>query len=163
MQNFAAAQDLLRETLCDALQTARETADAVAAGEFEDEVLAATLWLVDEAGATLTSWAMTDRVHRDPRTIEPVEIDEHSHWVAVRAFTRGAALGEPRDIYASRWRYIRGLPLFAGNRMPVGVVTISSMRGEGESLLNNMPSTVEAAFDEALRDAAIDILSVALA
>ena len=119
---FAAAQDMLHDALRDALQTALGTAGAVAGTGADEalagEVLAAALWIVDEAGATITSWATTDRVHRDPSTIEPIEIDEHSQWVAVRAFTRGAALGEPRDVYASRWRYIRGLPIFAGDRLP---------------------------------------------
>ena len=107
--SFVEAQDLLHGALRIALRSAVKTVDELG-HETRDEVLAATLWLVDADAETLTSWATTDRVHRDPATIEPVPITEHSNWVAVRAFCRGVALGEPRDVYASRWKYIRGLP-----------------------------------------------------
>jgi hypothetical protein len=155
---FAQAQDTWREALIDALATGLRTAADLGfdAGE---EVLGATLWLVDATGTTLTSWAMTDRVHRDPRTLDPVPIEEHSRWVAVRAFTRGAVLAEPRDVYASRWRYIRGLPLFTHHdRLPIGVVTVSSMSTEDDTILTAMPSTVAAIFDDAVRGVMTDIL-----
>ncbi len=122
-------------------------------------MLGATLWLVDATGTTLTSWATTDRVHRDPRTLAPVPIEEHSRWVAIRAFTRGAVLSEPRDVYASRWRYVRGLPLrLEDDRLPVGVVTVSSMRTEDDTFLTAMPKAVATEFDRAIHDVVTDIL-----
>jgi hypothetical protein len=156
---FAAAQDLLHDALRIALDVAVETAGDLGY-PFGDEVLAATLFLVDETGDTLTNWATTDRVHRDPATIDPIPIDEHSRWVAVRAFCRGAALGEPRSIYASRWKYIRGLPLMTADDLPVGVLTVASMRPKDQTMLDDMPDTIEAAFDDALRAVALDILNI---
>ncbi|MDQ3739586.1 MAG: hypothetical protein M3320_01255 [Actinomycetota bacterium] len=88
-------------------------------------------------------------------------ISEHSQWVAVRGFCRGAALGEPRDIYASRWKYIRGLPLITADGLPVGALTVASMLPEGETMLDRMPDVIEAAFDDALRQVALDILNLA--
>jgi hypothetical protein len=156
---FTQAQDLLHRALRIALEAAVETVNDLGYNT-GGEVLAASLWLVDEAGDTLTNWATTDRVHRDPATIEPVPITEHSQWVAVRTFCRGAALGEPRDIYASRWRYIRGLPLATAGGLPVGALTVASMRPQGETMLDQMPDTIEAAFDVALRQVALDILDM---
>jgi hypothetical protein len=158
-ESFPDAQDHLHLALSLALESALKTV-ADLSFDTRNDVLAATLWIVDEAGETLTSWAMTDRVHRDPNTIEPVKVDEHSRWVAVRAFCRGSALGEPRDIYASRWRYIRGLPLSIDG-MPVGTLTVSSMLPQNETILDAMPDAIEAAFDDALRQAAVDILDLA--
>jgi hypothetical protein len=157
---FRGAQDLLHGAMRIALEVAVDTVRSL---DYDpgDEVLGATLWLVARDGDSLTSWAMTDRVHRDPATLEPVPITEHSHWVGVRAFCRGAALGEPRDVYASRWRYIRGLPLVNRDGLPVGVLTVASMRTEAETMLDRMPDHIEAAFDEALRQVALDILDLA--
>lgn len=159
---FAAAQDIIHDSLRAALEAATSTVEDLGY-EPQGEVLAATLWLVDRTADTLTNWGTTDRVHRDPATIEPVAISEHSRWVAVRAFCRGAALGEPRDVYASRWRYIRGLPLVEEDGLPVGVLTVSSMLPEGETMLDLMPDAIEAAFDDALRQVALDILAEAAA
>ena len=157
---FAAAQELIHASLRLALDEAIATVKSLGYDP-QGEVLAATLWLVDATGETLTNWGTTDRVHRDPDTIDPVSISEHSRWVAVRAFCRGAALGEPRDIYASRWRYIRGLPLVTDDGLPVGVLTVSSMLPEGQTMLDLMPDVIEAAFDGALRQVALDILGEA--
>jgi NAD-dependent SIR2 family protein deacetylase len=157
-RGFAPAQDAWRETLIDALETGLRTAGDLGY-DAGDEVLGATLWLIDATGTTLTGWANTDRVHRDARTLDPVPIEEHSRWVAVRAFTRGAVLAEPRDVYASRWRYVRGLPLFThADRLPVGVVTVSSMRAEDDTVLTAMSPTVAAVFDDAIRAVITDIL-----
>lgn len=156
---FGEAQDLLHDALREALQGAVETVRDLGYDP-GDEVLAASMWLVDASGETLTNWATTDRVHRDPATIDPVEIAEHSRWLAIRAFCRGAPLGEPRDIYASRWRYIRALPLRM-EELPVGTLTITSMRPQGETMLDTMPGSIEAAFDDALREATLDILELA--
>ena len=157
---FAEAQDLLQGALREALEAAVATVGDLGY-DTGGEVLAATLWVVDETGSTLTGWASTDRAHRDPATIDPVPVTEHSRWLAVRAFCRGAALGEPRDIYASRWKYIRALPLVSEARIPIGTLTITSMRPAGETMLDSMPDSVEAAFDDALRQSALDILEFA--
>jgi hypothetical protein len=158
---FAVAQDALHDALRDALRTAVDTAAHELDTDPGDEVLGATLWLVDRDGTHLTSWAMTDRAHRDPRTVDPVPIDEFSQWVAVRAFTRGAMLAEPRNTYASRWRYIRGLPLVTTGHLPVGVITVSSMSRESDTFLNTMPDGIAASFDAAIQASAVAIIESA--
>lgn len=144
-----AFRDLLRHSLDAAVEAVRELT-----GERVDETLACTLWLVDAAGEHLTSWVTTDRLHVERATIEPVRIHEHSRWVAVRAFCRGTPLAEPRNIYASRWRFIRGTPLVLATRrhgrLPVGCLTTASMLGHERSLLSTMDRDVQTAFNEAV-------------
>ena len=159
--DFAAGQDYLFDTMNVVLDDAIETVGRLT-GQAVDEVLSATLWLVDEQGATLTNWATTDRVHRNPDTIDPIEIDEHSRWVAVRCFCRGTALGEPRNVYASRWHFVRGLPLVTDEGIPAGAVTISSMRPKDETILDRMEPAVQAAFDDTIQELALYILDIAI-
>jgi hypothetical protein len=156
---FDDAQELVHGAMRILLESAIGELEDVS-GETVDEVLAATLWLVDAAGNSLTNWSTTDRVHRDPATIDPVPIDEHSNWVAVRSFCRGTPLGEPRDNYASRWHFIRGLPIVTTDGIPAGAVTISSMCGEDQTVLSTMSPTVEAAFDRTIHQIALDILDL---
>jgi hypothetical protein len=70
---------------------------------------------------------MTDRLHLDRSTIDPVLVDECSSWASVRSFCAGSPLAEARDIYASRWKFIRGTPLVLQTdrhgRIPVGCLT----------------------------------------
>jgi hypothetical protein len=151
--------------LCRLLQSALERATA-AAEELEDrqwnEVLALSMWLVDRDGRHLTNSVMTDRVHVDMRTIEPVEINEHSRWAAVRAYCFGQALAETREIYASRWKFIRALPLIwheePFGRMPVGCLTATSMETRENTMLNEMDDVVEARFNRTLVQAAREML-----
>ncbi|WP_027006900.1 SIR2 family protein [Conexibacter woesei] len=158
--DFAAAQDFLHFSMNALLHAAVGTLEPLV-GQPVDEVLSATLWLVDAAGDTLTNWATTDRVHRDPRTIDPIPIDEHSRWVAVRCFCRGTALGEPRNVYASRWHFVRGLPLVTRDGIPAGAITISSMLAEDETILNAMDPAVEVSFDDTIQELALYILDLA--
>jgi hypothetical protein len=45
--------------------------------------------------------------------------------------------------------------------MPVGTLTVSSMLPQNETILDAMPDAIEAAFDDAVRQAAVDILGLA--
>lgn len=159
---FVNAQNALNRQLRSALQRAVEAAGEVEGREW-DEKLALSLWLVDPTGERLTNWVTTDRLHIDRGTIEPVAIDEHARWLAVRSYCQGVSLAEARDIYASRWRFIRGTPLVVKDqshgRMPVGVLTTTSMRGRNETLLNDMEDVVEARFNQALESAVLSLLS----
>jgi hypothetical protein len=57
----------------------------------------------------------------------------------------------------SRWGYIVGLPLHVNPRgdgiLPVGCLTIASMRSEADTLLTNMPPDVQAEFNTTVRKA----------
>jgi NAD-dependent SIR2 family protein deacetylase len=150
---FVHAQEAFRALLRSSLDAAIAAVEALTDEAF-DETLACSLWLVDADGEHLTSWVTTDRLHVERATIEPVPVGEHSRWVAVRAFCRGVPLAEPRDVYASRWHFIRGTPLVLEDgqhgRIPVGCLTTSSMRGRDDSRLATMDADVATEFNDAL-------------
>lgn len=158
---FVRSQDvvstLLRGALSAAVATARELT-----GQEWDETLALSLWLCDPEGTSLTSWYTTDRLHLDPATIEPLPIDEHSRWVAIRAYCQGTPLAEAHTPDGSRWRFVRGTPLTLQTerhgRLPVGCVTVASLTAKDQTALYAMPREVSAAFSETLSDAVLAIL-----
>lgn len=160
-ERFIRAQHSIGAGLRSALATARAAAERLE-GRTWNEKLALTMWLVDEAGEHLTSWVTTDRLHIDRETVEPVRIDEHGRWLAVRAYCRGTPLAESRDIYASRWHFIRGTPLVADTathgRIPIGCLTAASMKRGDETMLNGMEDVVEAGFNNALTEAVLALL-----
>jgi hypothetical protein len=163
---FERGQRTVRSLLRSALDQAVAAVERLEMTPF-DETLACSLWLVDAEGDELTSWVTTDRLHLDRATIDPVDIDEHSRWVAVRAFCRGTPLAEPRDIYASRWHFIRGTPLVLETdrhgRIPIGCLTTASMRGRADSRLATMASDVQAQFNDALVDPVTRLLDLPFA
>ena len=148
---------LLRDALAAAITTAEDLT-----GEHWIETVALSLWLCDRAGGTLTSWCTTDRLHLDPATIEPLAIDEHSSWVAIRAYCQGTPLAEAHTPDGSRWRYIRGTPLTlhssARGRLPIGCLTVASLASRDETQLHAMPRRVAAAFSDTLTDAVLAFL-----
>lgn len=158
---FLRAQQAINARLRAVLEAAVAAAETLE-GTRWDETLAMTLWLVDASGENLVNRATTDRLHVDRRTIEPVPIDEHARWVAVRSYCRGLTLAESRDTYASRWHFIRGLPLLVDNdqhgRIPVGCLTVSSMLPAGETMLDKMRNDVEAQFNRALVTGVLELL-----
>jgi hypothetical protein len=151
---FAQRQVLLSEWLRGLLYTLLRT--ALDGGDPPaDEKLAIALWLVSRDGTQLTGWAHSDRAHQDPATVMPLPITSDSDWVAIRTVCQGARFERDRDIYASRWRLVRGLPLVIDqpSRLPIGCLTISSTRKGAESVLTQMPADRRAAFHDALLEA----------
>ena len=161
-QTFVRGQELLVAQLRSALQTAVATAEQLE-GRPWSEKLALTMWLIDADATHLINRVTTDRLHLDQGTIEPVEINEHARWVAVRSYCRGLPLAEARDIYASRWRFIRGTPLVIDTqrhgRIPVGCPTTASMNGRDDTMLNAMDDVVEARFNQALTTNVLALLN----
>jgi hypothetical protein len=102
-------------------------------------------------------------MHLDRGTVEPVAIDEHARWVAVRSYCRGLPLAEERNVYASRWRFIRGTLLIVQTerhgRIPVGCLTTASMRGRDETMLNAMDDVVESRFNQTLATTVLALLN----
>jgi hypothetical protein len=123
------------------------------------ESLGAALWLFTPDGSGLVGWAHSDRAHQDPSTLAPVPIEADSKWVAVRAVCRGVRVELDRDNYASRWRFVRALPLVLEepSRIPVGCLTVSSTRTAAESVLTRMPDGVQAAFHQTLSRTGISL------
>jgi SIR2-like domain len=127
----------------------------------KSERLAVALWLYSRDGRSLTGWAHSDRAHQDPTTISPVSISDASEWVAVRTVCRGVRVELDNDTYASRWRFVRGLPLVLENpsRVPLGCLTITSTKPGAQSVLTRLPADRRAAFHESLVEASLDLIS----
>jgi hypothetical protein len=126
------------------------------AGLDVEETLAVTLWMLDEDGTGLVGWAHSDRAHQDPSTVTPVSLSAASNWVSVRTLCQGTIMEFDRDTYASRWHFVRGLPLVITEptRLPLGALTISSDRPGETSVLTKMPESIEAALHSALQSVA---------
>lgn len=133
--------------------------------DFSNERIAASLWLATREGDGLMSWATTDRLHRDPSTMQAVPIQAGSRWIAVEAFCRGTRVGEDRDVYASRWRYIRGLPLTPAvpglGLLPIGCLTVTSTMPGGRTVLDGMEEGLKAEFHGILVEGMLAFLSEA--
>lgn len=159
--DFARRQIHLSELLRGVLESLLETAGL---DSLDDERLAVALWLLSADGKSLTGWAHSDRAHQDPRTVSPVPLDAASDWVAVRAVCQGTRVDRDRDNYASRWRFVRALPIVleAPSRLPIGCVTLSSTRPGSQSVLNRLPAGTRAAFHDALQTVVAELFGLAL-
>lgn len=155
-QKIVGAQ--LRLALSSAIAAAEELE-----GRRWDEKLALTMWLIDADARHLVNRVTTDRLHLDQGTVEPVAISEYARWVAVRSYCRGLPLAEIRDVYASRWHFIRGTPIVIDTerhgRIPVGCLTTASMKERGQTLLNTMDDIVEARFNQTLSTNVLALLN----
>jgi SIR2-like domain len=125
-----------------------------------DETLGLTLWILQEDGSGLVGWAHSDRAHQDPSTVAPVAVTATSSWVSVRTVCQGTNMEFDRDNYASRWHFVRGLPLVltTPTRLPIGALTISSAEPAAESVLTKMPESIEAALHGALQQVALRLV-----
>ncbi len=159
---FIESQREINRLLASALERAVSEAQRLMDGAPWTETLQLALWLVDQSGTKLTNWVMTDRLHLQRQTIEPVAIDEYARWVAVRSYCLGTPLAESRNVYASRWRFIRGTPLILRSehheRIPVGCLTTASLATREDTQLDRMSGEVLAAFNDALSDTVLTLL-----
>jgi len=162
--DFEIGQRFLSDRLRALLERGIREAESFGA-DFSNEAIAASLWLATRDGTQLMSWATTDRLHRDRSTMEAVPIRAGSNWIAVEAFCRGTRFEEDRDVYASRWRYIRGLPLTptipGAGLLPVGCLTVTSTLPGAETMLEAMDDGVKAAFHNILVEGMLGFLSEA--
>ena len=160
-ERFRDAQRVVNQLLRSALARAVAEMEHLS-GNSWDETLQLALWLVNPSGKKLTNWVMTDRLHLDLATIEPVAVDEYANWVAVRSFCAGTPLAESRDIYASRWKFIRSTPLVLHNprfgRIPIGCLTTASLSPRADTQLHAMRGEVLAAFNDTLSGTVLSLL-----
>lgn len=161
--HFAESQRQVNELLVSALTRGVSEAEKLMGAGPWDETLQLALWLVDKAGTKMTNWVMTDRLHLQRQTIEPIAVDEYAKWVAVRSYCLGTPLAESRDVYASRWRFIRATPLILRTkrhgRISVGCLTTASLSHREDTHLDGMRGEVLAAFNDALSDAVLTLLN----
>jgi SIR2-like domain len=86
-----------------------------------------------------TVLATSDRVMRDPRSNGHFAVNRTSQWAGVLAICSGAPVVEPKDHYASRWKFMLAVPVqlgeqygFCGGAIVLSTTTIDSLlRGVG--------------------------------
>jgi SIR2-like domain len=158
-EKFLDAQKALNRILKEALLAASKSVEETMSERGEpvnvaSENLAAALWLTSKDGRTLIDWATTDRLHLDPKLITARKLDMDSRWISVKTVLHGLSYSDSRSLYESRWRYVVGLPLHIQKSqygtLPVGCLTVTSKKPEGQTLLTQLPGDVSAAFKRTL-------------
>jgi hypothetical protein len=130
--------------------------------DLEDETLGLALWGCDHENAELSLWAAADRMWAHPSSIVPVPLAYASDWVAVEAVTRGGAVIKDADVYATRWRYVRGVPIVwsrrdGEERLVVGSLTLTSTTPRAESRLEEISPPAMRVIDQLLQTAAVQL------
>ena len=133
-------QRKVREILSESLAGVRAALTSVSIDP-TDAVLGLGLWGLDYDQRDVTLWASSDRVHVDISTVTGVPLAWDSEWVAVEAITQGSVVGWDPDIYASRWRSVRGIPLVwtrpeQRERIIVGAATLTTTQPSGSSIFD---------------------------
>jgi len=141
----------LRETLRATLRS------AVGVDPPAEEPLALALWMLSPDGRRITGWAHSDRAHQDPMTMESIPLQADSTWVAVRAVCQGVRVEHERESDISRWRFIRAIPLILSEptRLPIGCLTIASIRPRSDTILATMSPESQAILHSGLVDAVL--------
>jgi hypothetical protein len=133
-------QRKVREILFDSLSGVRTALDGVGL-DTTDVVLGLGLWGLDYDQRNVTLWGASDRVHVDLSTVIGVPLEWDSEWVAIEAITQGSVVESDPDVYASRWRSVRGLPLVwtrpeQRERIIVGAATLTTTKPSGSSIFD---------------------------
>ncbi len=88
------------------------------------------LWAVDHDTGEIMNWASADRAYQEPNAVVRNPLHVRSRWVAAVAIANGVPVEEDPMVYASRWRFVRAIPVIVesdGERSIVGAVTLTSM------------------------------------
>lgn len=87
------------------------------------------LWAIDHESGEIMNWVSSDRTYQDPSAIMRNPLHVNSRWVAAAAIANGVSVEQDPDVYASRWRFIRGIPITVDDqagRSIVGALTLTS-------------------------------------
>lgn len=137
---FNAIQDTLQGQLRRWLNVvAKELGDVLPSSER----LGLHLWVRQPEKRSLLMFASSDRVWRDPRTLESVPIGMPSPLVAVQGFCTGSAVVDSTvDNPTSRWNSVQAIPVFLEqppwHRLPVGVITLATTLPIDKSALSRV-------------------------
>jgi hypothetical protein len=127
---------------------------AAAGGDLRGEQLAVGLWVADHRHGEVVLAATSDRAMTDRASLQPIPMTYVSSWTAVEAMTRGVVVESHPEVYATRWRYVRGLPLVADDgragRVAVGAVTLTSTALFADSALERLPPEALSDIDDLL-------------
>jgi hypothetical protein len=151
---FRASQEETSDFLGTLLDYVRQIA-AAGSVDLSDEQLGLGLWVVDHDAGTLECWATADRRFNDRAAIATQPLTYDTPWVSVEAVTRGVVVERDPDVFASRWRLIRGIPIVVqddsgAGRTITGAVTLTSTTPRSVSALSNAPRGVLGAIDRFL-------------
>ncbi len=134
---FGTRQRALSELLSALLDIVRSVANS-AGVDLADEHLGLGLWGVDHEQREVSLWASSDRAYTRTTDIVSLPFELASRWAAVEATTQCNTVEIDPRVYASRWRFIRGLPLVwdgSSERIVVGAATLTSTTPRDESRL----------------------------
>ncbi len=137
---FERVQDALHAVMAALADGVRKDLSGDGHGIGNDERLGVALWIYDPRSESLTNWASSDRVWRDPSTLAPVPVGWKSDFVAVQAFCSGSLVSRSTTHQTlSRWNHVVGIPLYVESdvwgRLPVGSVTLASTEPAPRSVL----------------------------
>jgi hypothetical protein len=127
-EQFAAAQGRASKWLRERLDDVRIVCGAVGL-DLGGHTLGLGLWAVDHADGRIMNWASADRAYQEPDTQVSSSLHVGSRWVAAAAICNGVAIEQDPNVYASRWRFVRAMPIVAdanGERSIVGALTFAS-------------------------------------
>jgi hypothetical protein len=91
--------------------------------------LALGLWAIHHDSGEIMNWVSSDRTYRDPSGIMRNPLHLNSRWVAAATIANGVPVEQDPAVYASRWRFIRGIPVTVDDedgRSIVGALTLTS-------------------------------------
>ncbi len=87
------------------------------------------LWAVDHERGEVVNWASADRAYQEPDAAPANPLHVHSRWVAATAIANGVSVEQDPRVYASRWRFVRAIPIVVEperERSIVGAITLTS-------------------------------------
>jgi hypothetical protein len=93
------------------------------------------LWAVDHATGKIMNWVSSDRAYQEPGSVVANPLHADSRWIAAGAIANGVSVEEDPKVYASRWRFVRAMPIVvesAGERSIVGALTLTSTSEPGK-------------------------------
>lgn len=161
-RRFPAAQRTASSWLQDVVHGVRTIVTA-AGGDLTGEQLAIGLWVADHPHGEVLGAATSDRAMTDRGSLQPIPMAYVSSWTAVEAITRGVVVESHPDVYATRWRYVRGLPLVADDgqagRIAVGAVTLTSTAPANDSALSRLPADAQRDIDRLLVDQTVRVFA----
>lgn len=155
---FRTRQDTWSRLLSDQLDRVRDVSTA-AGLDLSGEQLGLGLWVVNHADGTVACWVTADRRLNSRSALIDNPLEYHSRWIAVQAVTRGVVVQDDPNVFASRWRLVRGIPIEVSEpdgagRTIVGAMTLTSMTPHGASALSRAPRGLLGAVDRILADPA---------
>ena len=93
------------------------------------------LWAVDHERGEVVNWASSDRAYQEPNAAPANPLHVRSRWVAATAISNGVSVEQDPMVYASRWRFVRAIPIVVepeGERSVVGAITLTATTPLGE-------------------------------